>query len=206
MHDSADHKIDAAFTQLPKAHRRRFQRSHVECDLRIAMGQPVDDGRDKSACQVLWTPDPYLSGSWVREKLNVTDALLQLVGDDLLAAEQRICVHRWLNPARPTIQQSHAQGGLKLRHGLGNGWLRHPKIARSFRHTASPRNGLEDMQVAQREPPTQALLPFRHRPRHREILYPSRMIQATPIARFGLGWVRSTRFRHPSHNEWRRRR
>jgi len=79
--------VDAALAELAKSHGSRLCRGHVKRNFWIRARHPVDDGWHKSACKALGTSEPYLSGSGICQKLDVTDPLLQLIGHDLLSRQ-----------------------------------------------------------------------------------------------------------------------
>ncbi len=59
----------------------------MESNLRIAARHSINNSGNESACKIFRAADSYLSGSGIREKLDVADSLLHFVGDDLLAPQ-----------------------------------------------------------------------------------------------------------------------
>jgi hypothetical protein len=118
MHNSADHEIDLALAQFPKAHGGGLYWENLEGDFRVTSGHAVEDGGYKSGCEILRAADANFSDAWICQKLDLPHALAEFIEYDAPAPEQRICVTCRLDTARTSIEQAHAQGGLQIRNGF----------------------------------------------------------------------------------------
>src|SRR5262244_2168821 len=92
-----------------------LSRDHeMKHDARIAPGDPVNDGGNKTGGDKGTACDAHFPGRGVDEEFNVLHARLQLVEDGSTAFEQRGTVDRGLGPMTVALEQTHAKRMLKV--------------------------------------------------------------------------------------------
>src|SRR4029079_2424833 len=103
-----DQKVDAAFIEAAPV-LIAIEDLDVEGDPRITPCQTVNHGRDKACGDRRRCPDAYIARAWVGEKIDVLDALPQLVEGGVAAAEHGAAVVGEFDSTRVSLQQAHSE-------------------------------------------------------------------------------------------------
>src|SRR5215208_7213949 len=83
-------------------------------DARMPSGKPVGNGGHKARGERGDASDPHLPRSGIGEKLDVLQALTQVVEDSRSTGEQRATELGRLDPLAVAVQQAHAKGMLQI--------------------------------------------------------------------------------------------
>ena len=126
--------------------------------------QAIDDGRDKSRCDDDRGADAHFSLGRIREELDVLHGLPQLVECNLATIEKRTPIDGRLDPFLAAIEETRADGALKIGDCLCDNRIRHGQLARGLRHASALYGGEKDMQIAQFDPAPDAVAPVHGSP------------------------------------------
>jgi hypothetical protein len=132
-------------------------RYEVKDDARIAPRKPIDDGGNEARGEMESAPDPHFSGLWVREKLDVLDALAQGIENSRSAVEQRATIPGRFNALAVAIEQANAERLLQFRDRSRNCGLRGIEPFGRLQHAARLYDRHEDIQVVQFHPASDAI-------------------------------------------------
>src|SRR5687768_17336369 len=86
----------------------------------MALGEPIDNRRDKARGEQWRTTDPDFSRSRVGKKLDVFDGLTQAIENNAAAIKQCAAVCGRLHASRMTIEQAHADRMLQFSYRSRN--------------------------------------------------------------------------------------
>src|SRR5262245_28034462 len=125
----------------------------------IFLQELIQDWRQDRCRNWLGTSNPQLARRWVRQKLNVPDALFELVKRGNAPPEQRLAIDGRLDALRASIEKPDAERMLEVGDHFRHCWWRDPKLRGRLAHAATLRDGQEHMQIAQLEPSTDLALP-----------------------------------------------
>src|SRR5882762_6214391 len=126
-------------------------------DSRITLGEPLDDGRNEGRGENGAACDPHFPRRRVGEKLDVFDALAQVIEYGHPAIEQRATVRGRLDALAVAVEQAHAERILQLRDRSRNVGLGCIEALRRLPHGAGLHHGHEDVQVLQLHPASDAI-------------------------------------------------
>ena len=124
-----------------------------------------NQGREDCCRNRLRAFDLHLALRRVGQKLDVPDALLQLVERDRATLEERVTVNRRFNTSSISIEQPDAENVLKVRYDFRYGGLRNSKLYCGLGHAAATHNSKECIQVPQAQAAADISFPvdpFRH--------------------------------------------
>src|SRR5262249_32215619 len=107
------------------------------------------------------------AGCRISEKLDVLDALAQLVERGKPALEQGLAIGRRLDPLAAAIEQADAERTLQVSDRLRYDRVRDRQAFGGSRHAAGLNDGEQDIDVPQFEAATDAVLPL-HVSLHRQ--------------------------------------
>src|SRR5262249_18464084 len=120
LKDASKHEIDAALPQLSKFLLPRLCCDHMDGDLRVLTRQAIDDLRNEAGRHGFRTSDTNFPDRGIRQELDISNSLHQLIEDDVTALEQRTRVHRRFDTTRAAVDQADTQRALQARNRFGN--------------------------------------------------------------------------------------
>ena len=82
----------------------------MKYDARIALGEPIDESRNKARGQQGAASDPHFSGRGVGEKLDGLQRAAQVIEDSRPSIKQGATVFGRLDTLGVAIDQTHANG------------------------------------------------------------------------------------------------
>src|SRR5262245_10821721 len=125
----------------------------------IFLQELIQDWRQDCCRNWLGTSNPQLAGRRVRQKLNVPDALFELVKRGNAAPEQRLSIDGRLDALRASIEKLDAELVLEVGDHFRHSWWGDPKLRDRLAHAATLRDSQEYMQITQLEPSTDLTFP-----------------------------------------------
>ena len=105
------------------------------------LGQEAGDDRLRSA-------DAQLADVRIGQKLDLLDALPDLIEHRCGAFDQRAAVQRRLNALRGAVEQANTERVFDLRHRLRHRGLRDRQLCRGLCHAAALRNRQQRIEIA----------------------------------------------------------
>src|SRR5436189_4660966 len=126
----------------------------------MASGEPIDDRRCKARRERIDTSDSHFTDGRVGKKLDLVDALTQLVECRKSVLENRAAIERGLDALAAAMQQAHAQGMYHAGNGLRHERMGNRQLFGSLRYAAERHCREQDMHVAQLESSADAVLPM----------------------------------------------
>ncbi len=155
----ANYQIDGAIFE--SAARIRFRpRQNVEDDARKPAREPLDDCRHKTDSRGKAACYSDFARRRIGEEFDVLHGLPQLIEDGNSAIKQRASIDGEFDAAWRPIEEAHVQGVLQIGNrfcydGVGNG-----KLPCGLGHVSTLHDCEKNMQVAQFEPPSYAIIPL----------------------------------------------
>jgi hypothetical protein len=137
---SRDQEIDVTFAKFT-VHRFCKRGNEVKHDARIAPREPIDDRKAKARCQQGIASDSNFPSRRVGEKLDVLQALSQIIKYGYSTIEQRAPVLGWFHALTVAIEQAHAKRMLQFRNRSRNDRLNSVQVFRRLPHAAGLHNG-----------------------------------------------------------------
>ena len=143
---------------------------HVYDNSRVLTRQPIDNGGYKCGRHRFWASDSHLSNCGISQELDVSYSLLQLIEHHMPTFEQCACVDRGLDTPRAAIEKTDPKRTLKAGNRFRDRLLGHAEMCGSLGHAAPFHDSGKDLEIAQLQPPTDAVLPVERRAGHRRYL------------------------------------
>jgi len=128
-------EIETAIAQL-RCERRKIRVKHIQNDARISFQEPLNDLRECRGCSRFGASELQLTGFWISQEFNASDALPQFIEYRRPAREQRTAIDGGLDAPRAAIEKPHPERGLQVPDRLGHGGLSDPEAPRCLRHAA----------------------------------------------------------------------
>src|SRR5262245_30489750 len=126
---------------------------------RVALRQGSND-EIEDAGNSFRTADLDLAGRRIGQELDCFDGLLQVVERRHAALEQGLTIEGWLDAFCAPIEETHADGVLKIGDDLRDNGLGYAKFGGRFGHAASARDSHKHMQVTELQSPAELLVPI----------------------------------------------
>jgi hypothetical protein len=108
----------------------------------------------------LRAPDSQLAAVWIGKKLDLFDALSQLIEDSQAALQESATIDCRLHALRRAIEEPHAQRVLEIGDGLGDDGTRDGKPLGRLRHVPLLGHSEEHVQISRFEPTADAIRPL----------------------------------------------
>ena len=161
--DSPENEIHAALAKITMQHCPRGGLHHGERDSRVLPRKPGNNVWNQTGNHYLYGSDTNFSGGRIGQIVDLLNALLQIIENHRTPLEKRAPVSRRLDAVTAAIEEAHTKHALEIGNRLRNSRLGYRQLGGSLPHASELRHCLQDVEVSQLEPPSDALIPWHWR-------------------------------------------
>jgi len=126
----------------------------AERNFRVGVRKLLNQVAQERGHRCCRTADPYLAHGRIGQKLDLFDALPQLIECGSRALEQRLSVQGGFDTAWAPVKEPHVQRVFKIGNHFRHVWLRYAKLQSGLSHAPVLNDRKKHVQIPQAETPT----------------------------------------------------